>query len=143
MKRPSRRRPFRHGETRIKKHYFAGTILQGREVGWYVTASDIRSLFVNYRIHGVVAQISIKTILKRTEPASSLSLQMTLNHIYVVDLFYVDALEGGWLGSKGWENPVPCPALTELRDAQASELCRLRPCPPYSALLATALFEET
>jgi uncharacterized damage-inducible protein DinB len=30
------------------------------------------------------------------------SLQGTLNHIYVVDLFYVDALEGGWLGPKAW-----------------------------------------
>jgi uncharacterized damage-inducible protein DinB len=48
------------------------------------------------------------------------SLQMTLNHIYVVDLFYVDALEGGWLGPKAWENPVPCPSLAELRGAQSS-----------------------
>jgi uncharacterized damage-inducible protein DinB len=45
---------------------------------------------------------------------------MTLNHNYVVDLFYVDALEGGWLGPKAWENPVPCPSLAELRGAQAS-----------------------
>jgi len=48
------------------------------------------------------------------------SLQMTLNHIYVVDLFYVDALEGGWLGPKAWENPVPCPSLAELTRAQAA-----------------------
>jgi uncharacterized damage-inducible protein DinB len=48
------------------------------------------------------------------------SLQMTLNHIYVVDLFYVDALEGGWLGPKAWENPVPCPSRAELRSAQAA-----------------------
>jgi uncharacterized damage-inducible protein DinB len=47
------------------------------------------------------------------------SLQMTLNHIYVIDLFYVDALEGGWLGPKAWENPIPCPSLAELRIAQA------------------------
>jgi uncharacterized damage-inducible protein DinB len=48
------------------------------------------------------------------------SLQMTLNHIYVVDLFYVDALEGGWLGPKAWENHVPCPSLAELKRAQAA-----------------------
>jgi uncharacterized damage-inducible protein DinB len=48
------------------------------------------------------------------------SLQMTLNHIYVVDLFYVDALEGGWLGPKAWENPVPCPSLAKLKRAQAA-----------------------
>jgi uncharacterized damage-inducible protein DinB len=48
------------------------------------------------------------------------SLQATLNHIYIIDLFYVDALEGGWLGPKAWENPIPFPALAELSPAQAS-----------------------
>jgi uncharacterized damage-inducible protein DinB len=48
------------------------------------------------------------------------SLQATLNHIYVIDLFYVDALEGGWLGPRAFENPVPFPALAELSQAQAS-----------------------
>ena len=48
------------------------------------------------------------------------SLQMTLNHVYVVDLFYVDALEGGWLGPKAWENHVPYPSLAELKRAQAA-----------------------
>jgi uncharacterized damage-inducible protein DinB len=48
------------------------------------------------------------------------SLQMTLNHIYVVDLFYVDALESGWLGPAAWENPTPYPSLLELIPAQAA-----------------------
>src|SRR5215475_8427750 len=48
------------------------------------------------------------------------SLQATLNHIYVIDLFYVDALEGGWLGPKAWENEVPYPRISELRPAQAA-----------------------
>ena len=48
------------------------------------------------------------------------SLQLTLNHIYVVDLFYVDALEGGWLGPKAWEDQVPCRSLAELKSAQAA-----------------------
>jgi len=48
------------------------------------------------------------------------SLQMTLNHIYVIDLFYVDALEGGWLGPKAWENEVPCPTPAGLEPAQAA-----------------------
>src|SRR5689334_9562028 len=47
------------------------------------------------------------------------SLQATLNHILVVDLFYVDALEGGALGPAAWANPVPCPTLAELQPAQA------------------------
>ncbi|MBR0693501.1 DinB family protein [Bradyrhizobium lablabi] len=48
------------------------------------------------------------------------SLQHTLNHIYVIDLFYVDALEGGWLGPAAWKNDVPCPSVSELKVAQAA-----------------------
>ncbi|MCA6112168.1 DinB family protein [Bradyrhizobium cenepequi] len=48
------------------------------------------------------------------------SLQLTLNHIYVIDLFYVDALEGGWLGPQAWENEVPCRTVAELKPARAS-----------------------
>jgi uncharacterized damage-inducible protein DinB len=48
------------------------------------------------------------------------SLQRTLNHIYVIDLFYVDALEGGWLGPKAWDNQVPFPLLADLGRAQAA-----------------------
>jgi uncharacterized damage-inducible protein DinB len=48
------------------------------------------------------------------------SIQATLNHILIVDLFYVDALEGGTLGPAAWANPVPCPTLAELRPAQAA-----------------------
>src|SRR5690348_13512479 len=48
------------------------------------------------------------------------SLQATLNHILVIDLFYVDALEGGWLGPKAWENEVPCPSVADLKPAQAA-----------------------
>ncbi|SHG06392.1 DinB family protein [Bradyrhizobium erythrophlei] len=48
------------------------------------------------------------------------SLQRTLNHIYFVDLFYVDALEGGSLGPKSWANEIPCPSLAELKPAQAA-----------------------
>jgi len=48
------------------------------------------------------------------------SLQKTLNHILIIDHFYVDALEGGWLGPKAWENEVPCVTIDELRVAQSA-----------------------
>src|SRR5581483_11396231 len=48
------------------------------------------------------------------------SLQLTLNHIYVIDLFYVDALEGGWLGPRAWENEAPCSSVAKLQRAQAA-----------------------
>jgi len=53
------------------------------------------------------------------------SIQATLNHILVVDRFYVDALEGGTLGPAAWTNPVPCPTLAELRPAQSAADRRL------------------
>jgi uncharacterized damage-inducible protein DinB len=48
------------------------------------------------------------------------SLQKTLNHVLIVDHFYVDALEGGWLGPRAWENPVPCTTVADLRAKQAA-----------------------
>lgn len=48
------------------------------------------------------------------------SLQRTLNHIHVIDLFYVDALEGGWLGPAAWKNEIPCRSLAALKPAQAA-----------------------
>ncbi len=48
------------------------------------------------------------------------SLQATLNHNLTVDLFYVDGLEGGTLGHRVFDNPLPCPTMGELFVAQAA-----------------------
>lgn len=48
------------------------------------------------------------------------SIQKTLNHVCVIDLFYVDALEGGWLGPTAWDNDVPFPRAADLAQAQAA-----------------------
>jgi uncharacterized damage-inducible protein DinB len=53
------------------------------------------------------------------------SLKQTLNHILVVDLFYVDALEGGVLGYAAFEDEAPCAAPTDLLDAQGDVDARL------------------
>lgn len=47
------------------------------------------------------------------------SLKATLNHILVVDWFYVDSLEGGWLGPQAWADPTPCATVAELQREQA------------------------
>lgn len=47
------------------------------------------------------------------------SIRATLNHILIIDWFYVDALEGGTLGPKAWENEEPFADPAELRAAQA------------------------
>lgn len=48
------------------------------------------------------------------------SLRATLNHILTVDLFYVDAMEGGTLGPAAWADPEPCGTVALLREAQAA-----------------------
>jgi uncharacterized damage-inducible protein DinB len=75
--------------------------------------------WANYRLHTACAKLSQGDFA--AERASFFpSLQLTLNHIYVIDLFYVDALEGGWLGPKAWQNEVPCASIADLKPAQAA-----------------------
>lgn len=53
------------------------------------------------------------------------SLGATLNHILVVDRFYVDAMEGGRLGSAACSDPERGKTVAQLRGAQAEVDCRL------------------
>jgi uncharacterized damage-inducible protein DinB len=46
------------------------------------------------------------------------SLQRTLNHILIVDWYYIDALEAGGRGLSILARDVPCPTLAELAPAQ-------------------------
>ncbi len=48
------------------------------------------------------------------------SLKATLNHILIVDWFYVDALEGGELGPAASEDETPCATIEDLRREQAA-----------------------
>jgi len=47
------------------------------------------------------------------------SLRATLNHILIIDCFYVDSMEGGTLGPAAWANREPCATAAELQVAQA------------------------
>jgi uncharacterized damage-inducible protein DinB len=75
--------------------------------------------WANHRLLGACA-ILTQSEFEAKRTSFFPSLQATLNHLYVVDVFYVDALEGGWLGPAAWANPVPCPTVAELAKAQAS-----------------------
>jgi uncharacterized damage-inducible protein DinB len=48
------------------------------------------------------------------------SIKATLNHILVIDHFYVDALEGGTLGPAAWADEQPCATVAELKQAQSA-----------------------
>ncbi len=47
------------------------------------------------------------------------SLRATLNHILIIDRFYVDAMEGGTLGPAAWADREPCVTVATLHQAQA------------------------
>ncbi len=48
------------------------------------------------------------------------SLRATLNHILILDHFYVDAMEGGTLGPAAWADREPCATVAALHAAQAA-----------------------
>lgn len=48
------------------------------------------------------------------------SIRATLNHILIVDWFYVDALEGGRLGPAAWADREPCADVAALQAAQSA-----------------------
>jgi uncharacterized damage-inducible protein DinB len=74
--------------------------------------------WANHRLLNACASLS-QTQFEAKRSGFFPSLQLTLNHIYVIDLFYVDALEGGSLGPRAWESSVPCPSVADLQRDQA------------------------
>jgi uncharacterized damage-inducible protein DinB len=48
------------------------------------------------------------------------SLRATLNHILIIDHFYVDAMEGGTLGPAAFADQEPCASVAALKEAQAA-----------------------
>jgi len=73
----------------------------------------------NHRLLGAVAQLD-QAAFEAPRVSFFPSLRATLNHILVIDHFYVDALEGGVLGPAAWADPQPCATIADLRAAQAA-----------------------
>ena len=73
----------------------------------------------NLRLHRAVALLEPGAFAARRTGFFP-SLQATLNHVLVVDWFYVDALEGGELGPKAFETDIPFPEPGPLAEAQAA-----------------------
>ena len=66
------------------------------------------------------AALSQGRVRGAAERAFSLQSRATLNHILIIDWFYVDALEGVSLGPAAWRNPLPCATLSTLAAEQAT-----------------------
>jgi uncharacterized damage-inducible protein DinB len=71
----------------------------------------------NRRLHAACARLT-QAELEAPRTSFFPSLQETLNHILLVDLFYIDALEAGGEGLAIFAQPLPFPTMAELVPAQ-------------------------
>jgi uncharacterized damage-inducible protein DinB len=90
----------------------------------YFRAMARNNAWANHRLLGACAKLS-DSEFQAKRVSFFPSIMLTLNHNLVVDWFYVDALEGGALGPKAWENEAPCPAMAELMPEQRKVDLRL------------------
>lgn len=75
------------------------------------------NLWANHRLLSACAGLSQEEFIA---PRTGFfpSLRATLNHILIIDHFYVDAMEGGRLGPAAWADPEPFATLPALKAAQ-------------------------
>ncbi|NTE55957.1 damage-inducible protein DinB [Agrobacterium tumefaciens] len=71
----------------------------------------------NFRLHQACLRLSQEALIA---PRVSFfpTLRATLNHIYTVDRFYIDALQGGTLGLAAFAEEEPFATMAELHSAQ-------------------------
>ena len=87
--------------------------------GLYFLSMARNNAWANHRLLKACSQLSPSEFAaERTSFFPSISA--TLNHILVVDWFYVDALEGGTLGPAAWVNEMPHPDFASYRVAQSA-----------------------
>jgi uncharacterized damage-inducible protein DinB len=78
----------------------------------------------NHRVLAACAELSQEEF-EATRVSFFPSLQLTLNHILVVDWYYLDGLEQGGRGLTVFESQVPLPKFADLAAAQAATDARL------------------
>lgn len=73
----------------------------------------------NLRLHDACLQLTADELVA---PRTSFfpTIRKTLNHIYLVDLFYLDAMKGGSLGHSVFGEPEPYSDMASLAEAQAA-----------------------
>jgi uncharacterized damage-inducible protein DinB len=87
-------------------------------VGTY-RALAYNNAWANHRLLAACGRLT-QDELEAPRTGSFPSLKATLNHILIVDWFYVDGLEGGWLGPKAWADRTPCATIADLTREQSA-----------------------
>ncbi|TCH99000.1 damage-inducible protein DinB [Roseococcus sp. SYP-B2431] len=90
----------------------------------YFAAQARHNAWANHRLLTACAQLS-QAEFEATRISFFPSVKATLNHILIIDRFYVDAMEGGTLGHAAFADHEPCATLAELRREQAALDSRL------------------
>ena len=85
----------------------------------YFRAMAYNNAWANHRLLKACAELS-DGALQAERVSFFPSIMATLNHNLTVDWFYVDALEGGTLGPKAFENEAPCPTMAALMPEQTA-----------------------
>lgn len=83
----------------------------------------LNNAYANRTIYGAIAGMDRATFTAK-RPGFFPSIARTLNHIYEVDLFYIDALEEGGLGRSVYER-ADVEEVADLAQAQANADMRL------------------
>ncbi len=74
--------------------------------------------WANHRLNAACAHLT-QSDLVATRTGFFPSLRATLNHVLIIDSFYIDAMEGGTLGPAAWAEREPYENLLALRRARA------------------------
>ena len=90
----------------------------------YLRSMARNNRWANHRLLTACAALSQDELDKRRTSFFP-SLTATLNHILIIDRFYVDALEGGSLGPAAFADQIPCPSHALLMTEQAAIDARL------------------
>jgi uncharacterized damage-inducible protein DinB len=90
----------------------------------HLVAMARNNAWSNHRLHAACARLS-QAELEAPRTSFFPTLQQTLNHLYVVDAYYLDGLEGGGRGLEIVAEPLPYPRLAELTPAQRAHDRRL------------------
>lgn len=90
----------------------------------YLSAQARNNAWSNHRLLAVCSGLPQETFTASLGGFFG-SLRATLNHILVVDWYYVDALEGGSLGAAAWHDEEPCATVADVQREQAAVDSRL------------------
>src|SRR5580700_4589970 len=82
-------------------------------------AMAYNNAWANHRLLATCARLT-QAELEASRTSFFPSITATLNHILIIDWFYVDSLEGGALGPKAWADPTPCATVAVLQREQAA-----------------------